>query len=160
MVDFVPRSSAPRREDQEARALIERNRGTISRLADRLSNGAYSASRRAGSAPSTPEPSGLIVSDLGASRPIADPEPYVRISPNRRVVIVDAATSRQMHHLGEIRRAEGAVRFVLATKENGFFSPLDPDIAERLAVLDGAAIADDQSEEALAAEIGDLLGLT
>lgn len=159
MVDIFSKNSAPRREDQEARDLINRNRGTITKLADRLSNGAYSQSQNARRAPKTPEPSGLIISDLGAARPLDDPEPYVRISPNRRVVIADAATSRQMHHLGEIRRGDGRDRFVLATKANGFFSPLDPEIAERLEALDGIAIDDDLTEDALAARIGESLGL-
>lgn len=160
MVDIISKNSAPRREDQKARALIERNQGTISRLADHLSNGAYSASRRARGEPKEPQAAGLTIVDLGASRPVSAPEPYVRISPNCRVVIVDAATGRQMHHLGEIRRIDGLTRFMLATKANGFFSPLDPDVAERLAALDGAPIGTDRSEETLAAEISGRLGLT
>ena len=158
-MDIFSKTSAPRREDKEARDLINRNSGTISRLADHLSNGAYSASRRAQNAPKTPKPDGLIISDLGAGRKTTDPEPYVRISPNRRVVIVDGATNRQMHHIGEIRVRNGVQTFLLATKENGFFSPLDPEIAHHLASLDGTIVGDDQTEEALSSRISEFLGL-
>jgi hypothetical protein len=158
MVEIVSRRSGPRAEDLRARALIEKNRATITRLADQFSGGAFSAARRAAEAPAEPQGSGLIVSDPGAARPSAPPRPYVRISPNRRVVVVDMATSRQMHHLGELRRVDDALRFVLATRANGFFAPLDADLAERLAALDGLPLDAGRSEAALAAEIGDLLG--
>ncbi|MEO0819280.1 MAG: hypothetical protein AAF074_02540 [Pseudomonadota bacterium] len=159
MVDIISKRSGPRAEDQRARALIEKNRATITKLADQFSNGAYSASREAAAAPAEPQASGLIVSDLGAGRKAETPRPYIRISPNRRVVMVDMETNRQMHHLGEIRRVGGQPCFVLATKENGFFSPLDAALAERLAPLDGAALGRERSEAALAEEIGGLLDL-
>ena len=158
MVEIASKRSGRRAEDVRARALIEKNRDTITRLADQFSGGAYSAARRAAAAPTEPQGSGLIVSDLGASPRSATPRPYVRISPNRRVVVVDIETSRQMHHLGELRRIDGSLRFVLATKANGFFAPLDADLAERLATLDGVPIGAARSEAALASEIGDLLG--
>lgn len=160
MVDIISKNSAPRREDQKARALIEKNRATITRLADQLSNGAYSASRRGENKAPEKKASGLIISDLGATRPVSEPKPYVRISPNNRVVIADAASGRQMHYLGELRRKDGALRFVLATKENGIFSPVDPEIAKPLAALDGVAIGGDRTEEMLASEIRDLLDLS
>lgn len=159
MVEIISKKSGPRREDAEARSLIEKNRGTITKLADQLSNGAYSASRQGRQHPKEPQASGLIMSDLGARRTSAEPEPYVRISVNRRVVVVDGATSRQMHHLGDLKRGAGGLRFVLATRENGYFTPVDAEIAERLAALDGADIGKERSEDALAAEIGVLLGL-
>lgn len=156
-MDIISKRSGPRREDEAARRLIDRNRPTIERLADQLSNGAYSAGRRAKAA-EPPEAAGLIMSDLRAPRRPDDARPYVRISPNRRVVIVDETTSRQMHHLGELRRVDGAMTFVLATRANGFFSELDAGIAGRLAPLDGARLGADRSEDGLAAEIGTLLG--
>lgn len=156
-LDFVPKRSGSRPEDQAARRLIEQNRGTIERLADQISNGAYSASKRTAK-PAAPEASGLIVSDLRAPRLPDSARPYVRISPNRRVVVVDENTSRQMHHLGDLRRVNGRTAFVLATTANGFFSSLDAGLAERLAPLDGVALDADRTEEALAAEIGALLG--
>lgn len=157
VVDIISKRSGPRREDLKARALIERNRDTIARLADQLSQGAYSASRNT-AARAEPAPRGLIVSDLGSAPGGDRPKPYIRISANRRVVVVDYETGRQMHHLGEVRRMAGQLRFVLATKANGFFSPVDPAIAERLAALDGATIGPDRDEAALAAEITGCLG--
>jgi hypothetical protein len=159
-VDISKRPGSQRREDVAARALIERNRGAIERLADQISNGAYSARKAAARAPAAaPAPSGLIVSDLGAAPRRSDaPRPYVRISPNRRVVVVDETTSRQMHHLGELRRVDGRLAFVLATRENGFFSPLDAALADRLAPLDGTALDAGRTEAGLAAELGALLG--
>ena len=156
-MDIVSKRSGPRREDVAAKRLIEQNRGTIERLADQISSGAYSARKNARK-PEAPQPSGLITSDLAAPRRPDDPKPYVRISPNRRVVVVDETTSRQMHHLGELRRVDGRMTFVLATRENGFFSALDPDIAGRLAALDGSMLGDGRTEASLAGEIGTLLG--
>ena len=159
MVDIISKRSGPRREDERARSLIERNRGTITKLADQLSDGAYSASRRRAKEPAEPQASGLIISDLGAGRRPAEAEPYVRISPNRRVVIVDHATSRQMHFLGELRRKDGALGFVLATAENRFFTPLDAELAEKLTHLDGVILGAGRTEADLATEIGEVLGI-
>jgi hypothetical protein len=155
-VDIVSKRSGPRREDEAARRLIDQNRGTIERLADQLSNGAYSAGKNARKA--LAEPAGLVVSEQRAPRKSIDPKPYVRISPNRRVVVVDEESSRQMHHLGELRRVDGRMTFVLATRANGFFSELDADVAGRLAALDGAQLGPKRTEADLAREIGELLG--
>src|SRR4051812_42963893 len=96
------------KRDVEAKRLIEQNRGTIERLADQLSNGAYSASR----APKAePQAQGLIIHVLGGKAESTTPEPYVRISHNDRVVVVDHETGRQLHYLGEIRRVDGRRRF-------------------------------------------------
>lgn len=158
MVYTISKRSGPRREDVEARKLIDSNRGTIEKIADQISNGAYSAKRRAAAAPSEPQPSGVIIHSLsGPAKPV-EPRPYIRISPNRRVVVVDGETSRQMHHLGNIQRVEGTFRFLLATKANGFFAPVDAEIAEQLASLDGAAMGGERDDETLAAEITALLG--
>ncbi len=156
-MDIISKRSGPRREDAQARSLIEKNRGTIEKLADQISNGQYSASRRA-KPRAEPEPSGLIISDLKPPRQNDQPRPYVRVSPNHRVVVVDEETSRQMHYLGEVRRLDGVWKFVLATQANGFFSPLDPDIAERLASLDGVPMGGSRTDEVLASDISDLLG--
>ncbi len=63
-----------------------------------------------------------------------------------------------MHYLGELRRIDGRLTFVLATRANGFFSALDSELAERLAPLDGALIGDGRTDDTLAVEIGALLG--
>ena len=120
-----------------ARQLIERNRATIERLADHLSSGAFSASRQA---KPEPQPEGLMIHVLGGPPADETPQPYVRISPNDRVVLADHATGRQLEFLGQIRRENGARRFVLATKANGFFAELASATAARLAGLDGAQL--------------------
>ncbi|MEO0763465.1 MAG: hypothetical protein AAFZ09_16945, partial [Pseudomonadota bacterium] len=77
----------------------------------------------------------------------------------RRVVVVDYETSRQMHFLGELRVADGQRRFVLATAANGFFSPVDAEVAAALADLDGAVLGPARDEARLAREIGAQLGI-
>jgi hypothetical protein len=156
-MDIISKRSGPRREDERARRMIAENRGTIERLADQISNGAYSSQKAAKKA-APPQASGLIMSDLAAPRRSENPKPYVRISPNRRVVVVDETTSRQMHHLGDLRRIDGRMVFVLATAANGFFSPLDADLSGALASLDGLPLDAARTDTALAAEIGALLG--
>lgn len=157
MVGIVSKRSWTRREDIAARRLIETNRGLIERLADQISQGAYSASRRA--APAEPEPEGLLIHDLGTARAVGSgPRPYVRVSPNRRVVVADLETGRHLHHLGEIRRLDGAWRFVVATPANGFLAPVEPDIAERLAPLDLADLGEHPDDAALARAVAAHLG--
>lgn len=158
MVDIISKRSGPRREDVPVKKLIDQNRGTIEKIADQISNGAYTANRQARNKPSEPAPQGLIISDLSAPRAADEPEPYVRISPNRRVVVADANTNRQLHHLGEIRRIDGEVRFVLATKANGFFSPLDAEVAAALGAFDQLPLGPDRSQDLLAQEITAALG--
>lgn len=135
MVDIISGRSGPRAEDERARRLIEANRPTIERLADQLSGGAWSARRRA--KPEEPRPEGLIIHSAPARIPDAPPQPFVRIALNGRVSLVDANTGKQMHHLGDLRRRDGREAFRLATRENGFFSPVAPDIAAALSDLDG-----------------------
>lgn len=156
MAHIISRRDGPRREDVAARRLIDANRATIERLADQFSNGAYSARKAAAAAPSEPQPEGLII-HAGGPAPAGPPRPYVRVSPNKRVVVVDFETSRQMHHLGDIRRVDGAWRFVLATKANGYFQPAAAAVAERLGSLDGARMGGGRDDAALAAEIETLL---
>ncbi|TVQ53455.1 MAG: hypothetical protein EA355_13350 [Rhodobacteraceae bacterium] len=158
MVEILSRRDGPRREDAAARHAIKSNWGTIEKLADQISQGGYSASKRAARSADAPRAEGKVICDMGAPRPAAEPAPYVRVSPNRRVVVVDYETGRQMHHLGEIRRRDGEWRFTLATRANGFFAPVDTDVAGKLAALDGAALGADRDEAALAAEIASLLG--
>jgi hypothetical protein len=49
--------------------------------------------------------------------------------------------------------------FVLATKANGFFAPVDNTVAEALLELDGVRLGSTFSEEQLAADIGGKLGI-
>lgn len=157
MVEIISKRDGPRREDRDTRRLIERNRGTIERIAGHLTGGAFSTPRPV--ADSAPETRGPIVHVLGGRPGGGPPRPYVRVSPNGRVVMVDHETGRQMAHLGEIRRSAGVRRFVLATRENGFFAPLDPELAEAIEPLDQLSVADEDAEEQLSSEIGRRLGI-
>lgn len=155
MVEIISKRDGSRREDVRVKRLIEQNRATITRIADHISSGAYSARK----APrETPKAQGLIFHHISGGPPPAEVHPQVRISLNGRVVVVDHNSGKQLHHIGEIRRKGGAEAFVLATKANGFFSPVDAGIAAALAELDGAGIEAAGGEEQFAAVIGARLG--
>ena len=156
MVEIISKGDGSRREDAAIKRLIEQNRTIITRLADHISAGGYSAGK---AAKPKPEAKGLIIHVGSSARPTADANPKVRISLNGRVIVVDEDSSRQLHHIGDLRRRNGAEVFVLATKENQYFSPVDEDIAAALADLDGSQLGPDYGEEQLAAEIGNRLGM-
>ena len=156
MVEIISKRSGPRREDAPLKRLIEQNRTTIARLADQISNGAYSASKRQRE---KPKPEGLIIHVGGGSADRGEAKPEIRVSLNGRVIAVDQNTGRQIHHIGEIRRRDGVETFVLATRENGFFSPVDETVAAALAPLDGTRLGASFDEEQLVSGIGGLLGL-
>ncbi len=156
MVEIISKRDGSRLQDAQLRKILSENRATITRLADHLSNGAYSASKAPKQAP---QAKGLIFHDLGPAVSAGEPVPRVRVSLNGRVILVDENTSRQMHHLGEIRSRNGVEFFALATRENGFFAPVDDDIAEALAEVDNVVLAGEDAEEQLAAEIGRRLGI-
>jgi hypothetical protein len=158
VVDIISKRDGPRREDLAARDTIRRNRGTIDRLMNQLTGGGLKARAQAEAA-ATPVAAGLIIHHGKATDPGETVRPYLRISVNGRVVVVDEATSRQLHFLGEIRGRGDARRFVLATRANGFFACLEDELQPLLAELDGAALADEEAEAALAAAIRTRLGL-
>lgn len=159
MVEIITKRTGARREDIAARNQLEKNWGTIERLADHLSNGAYSASK----APKTADPagstSGTSVHVVGTAAKAQPARPYIRISPNDRVVVVDGDSGRQLHFLGDIRTGTAGRCFVLASQANGAFAPLDPALAERLADLDGEPVRTDDDEARLSALIGERLDL-
>ena len=158
MVDIISKSSGPRPEDERARKMIAANRPTIEKLADRLTNGAWSARQRQ-QPPSAPQPEGLIIHTARATTQTGPARPFVRIAVNGRVSMVDTDTARQMHHLGDVRRRDGRESFRLATRENGFFSPLDPEIAASIADLDGHVLDGPDAERGLIDAIGQRLQL-
>lgn len=161
MVDIISKRDGPRREDAAAKRLIDANRGTITRLADQLTSGGYSASRAAAASAAQPlVPEGKIIRDLaaGSRRSEGKPKPMIKISVNNRVLVMDAASGRQMHFLGELRRRDGVTYFALATRENGFFSPVDAAILPLIEELDGVIIDQTCTEKALAGEIAGRLG--
>ncbi len=156
MVDIISGRGGPRREDVPLKQLISQNRGIITQLADQLSGGAYSASKKP-----RPEPQaeGLII-HVGNSQPTAaETLPIIRVTRNGRVIAMDMNSARQLHHIGEIRRRDGAEIFVLATKANGFIAPVDDTVAECLAEIDGARLDAVYTEETLVADIGARLGI-
>jgi hypothetical protein len=159
-LDIFSRKSGPRAEDQQARQHIQRNWGTIEKLADTLSGGKYSADKARKAAPS-PQAQGLIIVDqAGGPRRPEVPDPYLRISGNGRVVLADTGTGVQLHFLGQLKRVDGAVRFQLATAANGFFSPLADDIHDRIADLANRTVDRSYSEDDLAKDIKERLHIT
>ncbi len=156
VVDIISKPSGPRDEDKRIRRLLDENRSTITRLADHLSGGAYSA-RKA----TLPEPQAdpAIIRHIGAATQTSAPAPHLRISPNGRVVVMDQNSGRQLHYLGEVRRAGGVESFRLATAANGFIAPLDQALAASLQALDGQVISPDCSEDDLLTAIAAKLDL-
>jgi hypothetical protein len=151
-LDIISKKSGPRAEDQQAKQHLQRNWGTIEKLADTLSGGKYSADK-ARKAAAPPQAKGLIIVDQARPRLADIPVPYLRISTNGRVVIADNNSAIQMHFLGQLKRINGEVRFVIATKENGFFTPLDPDLCEKIADLANVPVNRSYSEDDLAQDI-------
>lgn len=157
MVHIISKKDGPRREDVAAMRLIKENRSTIEALANRFSGGRYSEMRKP---PKPPQIEGLVQHYMGATKVAETERPaYVRVSLNGRVVIVDGDTSKQLHFLGEIRSRDGGQEFVLATRKNKFFSPMDDDLSEKLADFDHSTINADFSEEDLAIGIHEKLEL-
>jgi len=159
MVTVITKRDGPRREDVVAKRLIAENRPTIERLADRLTGGGDWRERlKPPSPPSEEACAASFVSMSSAPARRTEPRPYVRISANGRVVVVDAETSRQTAFLGEIRGGRGDRRFVLATADNGFFAPVEDALREALCACDGTPVPDEDAEDRLAADVARLLG--
>ncbi|MCR8546711.1 hypothetical protein M4578_02640 [Salipiger sp. P9] len=157
-MDIFSKRDGPRAEDVRAKRMISENAPVIRKLADQISGGGYTAMQQA-KAKKPPQPKGLIIHDLGSARSAAEPEPYVKISLNNRVVLADKNSGRQLHMLGEIRSGYPA-RFVPATAENGFFSPLPEDVYAAIRHLEEQPITREFGEKQLAAALEESLGLT
>jgi hypothetical protein len=158
-LDIISRKSGPRPEDQRAKQHLQRNWGTIEKLANTLSGGKYSADK-AKKVAAPPQASGLIIVDQARPRLADDPVPYLRISTNGRVVLADESSGIQLHFLGQLKRMNGEVRFIIATKENGFFTPLDADITDKIADLANLLVNRSYSEDDLAEDIKTRLQIT
>ncbi|MER8484139.1 hypothetical protein [Mesorhizobium sp. M1322] len=156
MIEIISKRDGPRREDAQVKRLIEQNRSTIVRLADQISGGGYSASRKPRQ---QPKAEGLIIHVGGGAAPVAEAKPSIQVTMNGRVISKDRNTGRQLHHIGDIRDRGGDQVFVLATKQNGFFSPVDEIVAKALADMDGSRLAANYTEEQLAFDIGAKLGI-
>lgn len=151
-MDIHSRHSGPREEDKQAKDHLRRNWGTIEKLADTLSGGKYSADKAKKAAP-PPQAQGLIIIDQGRPRPDDEPVPYLRISVNGRVVLADKNSSVQLHFLGQIKRVNGEKCFLIATRDNGFFTPLEAELADKIADLANRVINRGYSEDDLAEDI-------
>ncbi|WP_289016090.1 hypothetical protein [uncultured Methylobacterium sp.] len=148
MVHILSRQDGPRKEDAKIERILHENRGTIDRIKQAITGGAVRP-------PAIEVPRPEVTQAFGYRRPAGERTvtPYVRLSPNGRVVIADFETGRQLHHLGDLRGSRQALRFVLASKENGYFAPLDASVAEPLAPLDGMVVPDADTEDRLKREI-------
>ncbi|MBJ2151777.1 hypothetical protein [Paracoccus sp. IB05] len=164
MVDIISKRDGPRREDERARRMIQANQGAITQIADHLTQGSYSANKRAkaAGAKAPPAPEGKLIYDGAAGAQISSDtgEIRVRVSVNNRVVAYDSGSGRQVFHLGEIRRQEATRYFAIASRENGFFSPLPDEVTEKIGELDGQIIDQACPESLLAAEISERLGFS
>ncbi len=157
-MDIHSRKSGPRAEDAQAKQHLQRNWGTIEKLADTLSGGKYSADK-AKKAASPPQAQGLIIVDQARPRVADVPVPYLRISSNGRVVIADTSSSIQLHFVGELKRLDGQVRFVIATADNGYLSPLEPALHDKIADLADRVVNRAYSEDDLAEDIKSRLSI-
>jgi hypothetical protein len=157
MVEIISRREGPRPEDARLKSILDNNRATITRIADHLTEGGYSASKAAKAPAPAAEKTRLHVVG-GEPAPAQAARPVVRATLNGRVVVVDDNSGRQLHHLGEIRRRDGALWFVLATAANRFPAPAAAVIVEAIEDLDAAELAADGGEDALVAEIARRLG--
>lgn len=156
MVGIISRASGPGSEDARLRKALGENRATITKIADHITQGGYSASK----APK-PErkPDGLVIHVLGGPPAESAVHPKIRISLNGRVVAYDEGTGRQIHHIGDLRRRDGRDVFVLATATNGYFRPVDDAVSDVLLDIDGRVLSEGCTEDQLAAEISRKLGL-
>lgn len=151
-LDIRSRLSATRPEDKRAKEYLQRNWGTIEKLADTLSGGKYSQDKARKAAP-PPQAQGLIIVDQAAPRRPDAAVPYVRVSLNGRVVLADSNTGVQLAFLGEIKRLNGEKCFFIATAENGFISPLEPETVVKIADLAQRVINRAYTEDQLADDI-------
>ncbi|MGP6085877.1 hypothetical protein [Antarctobacter jejuensis] len=159
-MDIFSKRDGPRAEDVKAKRLIQKNAGTIRKLADQISNGGFTKMRQDQARRSEqPKPEGLIIHDLKAPSKSEVPEPYVKVSLNNRVVLVDRVNGRQLQLLGEVRGNSFEKRFVLATKANGFLSPVEEDVFQAIGDLDNVELSKAFSEKDLAKQIETALGI-
>ncbi|MFT0858671.1 hypothetical protein [Ancylobacter sp. G4_0304] len=156
---FFTKNDGPRKEDVAAKQMIEKNWGTIDRLANQISGGRWQDIKQARAAKtSVVEYDRKSFMGYVPTERRAAVRPYIRISLNNRVVVVDEETNRQVLFLGEIRhRPQGRV-FCLATRANGFFDPAADEVLEALAELDGCLLDAGEVDEPFKQELAHRLG--
>lgn len=155
MVNLFSRRDGPRPEDARIKNILRENSATITRLADHLSLGAYSQSKKPRP---KPRAKGLIF-HYGLAQGASEPLPRVRTSLNGRLLVVDDNSGRQMHHLGDLRRRGDKTIVVLATAANGYGAPVEERLAAALADFDGRALGVDYGEDRLTADVAEALGI-
>lgn len=159
-VDIISKREGPRLEDVRAKRLLSENAGTIRRLADQISNGGFTRMRQEQARQKEePKPEGLLIYSMAGSAKPVEPEPYIRVSLNGRIVLADRISGKQLQLLGEIRNRFRSKVFVLATEENGFLSPVNEEIRQALSQFDNAEINPALSELDIAQKFGESLGL-
>lgn len=157
-MEIISKKEGLGRDESTIKRVLQENRGTINRLADHLTQGAWSSMRAR-----PPQPPQEAPSRSFGYVPTSDEReiiPHVRISPNDRVILMDAATSRQIAFLGVITGRRQERRFVLATKANGFSAVLDDDQASLLGGLDGFQISRPDDEDVLVDRISEAFKIT
>lgn len=159
-MDIFSKRDGPRPEDVRAKQLISENAGTIRRLADQISNGGFTRMRQdQARRKEEPKPQGLLIYSMAGAGTADEPDPYIRVSLNGRVVLADRISGKQIQLLGEIRNKFRSKVFVLATEENGFLSPVDEETRQALNQFDNAEIDPALSELVVAQKFGESLGL-
>lgn len=151
-MDIISKKSGPRREDVQAKRHINQNWGTIEKIADQISGGQYSADKTKKKA-TPPQVSGKIIIDQAVRSAPEVAKPYLRVSVNGRVIVADENTGKQLNFLGQLKRMNGAVRFIIATKDNGFFSPVDDETYDLISDLADQVINRGFSEKDLEQEL-------
>lgn len=151
MVEIFSKQDGPRREDAQVKRLLQQNRGVITQLADQISGGRYSESKKP---KPLPQAEGLIIHIGGSAKPAPEPDPKIRITTNGRVIAVDVTSGRQLQHFGDLRERRDLKIFALATKANGFIAPLDEATITALADIDGVVVGASYTSADLAADIG------
>lgn len=160
-MDIFSKRDGPRKEDVQAKRFISENSHTIRKLADQISGGGYTAMQQAKArAAEEPKPDGLMIHDLGSARAADEARPYVKISPNNRVVLACMNSGKQIQLLGEIRGNFAGRHFQLATRERGFYSPVEGEMLEALLHLDDARIGETFDLDALQEAIASSLSLS
>ncbi len=149
-MDIFSKQIGQRPEDEQARRHLQKNWGTIQKLADTLSGGKYTESLKK---KEPPKAQGLIIMDQAPRRVADAPDPYLRISANGRVVVADTNSGLQLHFLGQLKRVDGNVQFVIATAENGFLTPLDQALYDQIADLADRVVNRSYSEDELAHDL-------
>ena len=158
MVTIISKQDGPSKKEAELKQHLRQNRGTLEGMVKALKHGPMAHLAQPEPTIQAPQGSGKTVFYKNTSSE-GDAKPYVRVSMNGRVVLVDYETGSQLHHLGDVRGKGAAAKFALATKANGFFAPVEAEIAEALKGLDGRAAGDRETEEAFKADVAAALGL-